>query len=279
MACAAVAIFAASAAQGATVEAYAAGDIADCTKVTAAESVAAVTSRMIPPGATVLVPGDAIYLRPSLANYESCYQPTWGAHRASTLVVPGNHDYAQGRADDFLAYFGDATGQQVYFARSVGDWLVIGLDSNLRGAALEGQLHWLESTLREHDSARCTLALWHTPLFSSGPHRGDGEHMRSFWQALDAYGADLVLNGHEHFYEAFDPRGANGRPAEQGLREFVVGTGGAQLYGFWRPPYASRARVKRHGVLHLTLEDGAYAWEFVDVSGKVFDPGRATCRR
>lgn len=277
--CAAVGLLIASVVQGATVEVYAAGDIADCTKVTATESVAAVTARMIPPGATVLVPGDAIYLRATLANYRSCYQPTWGAHLADTLIVPGNHDYERGRADDFLEYFGSAAGAHGYFARSVGDWLVIGLDSNLTGVDLARQLRWLESTLQEHDSARCTLALWHKPLFSSGPHRGDGDHMRPFWKALDTYGADLVLNGHEHFYEAFDPRDENGRPAGKGMREFVVGTGGAKLYGFWRPPYASRARIKRHGVLHLTLDSDAYAWEFIDVGGKVSDPGRAACRR
>ena len=277
--CMAVGVVAAGVAQGATVEAYAAGDIANCTKVAAAESVAAITARMIPPGATVLVPGDAIYQPPTLANYQSCYQPTWGTHLATTLIVPGNHDYARGRADDFLEYFGAAAGYHGYFARSVGDWLVIGLDSNLRGADLKRQLHWLEATLKDHADSRCTLALWHMPLFSSGPHRGDGNHMRPFWQALDTYGADLVLNGHEHFFEAFDPRDANGRPAETGLREFVVGTGGAVLYGFWRPPHSSRARIKRHGVLHLTLEESAYAWEFIDIRGNVSDPGRATCRR
>jgi hypothetical protein len=279
VACLMFAALFAAAADGATVEAYAAGDIADCSKVPAAESGAASTARLIPAGAVVLVPGDAIYQRPTLANYRSCYQPTWGAHLADTLIVPGNHDYAGGRADGFLEYFGEAAGHDGHFARTVGDWLVIGLDSNLRGDALAGQLTWLAATLRDQGSARCTLAFWHTPLFSSGPHRGDGDAMRPFWAMLEAFGADLVLNGHEHNYEAFEPRDADGRPKEGGLREFVVGTGGAPLYGFWRPPYSSRVRVERHGVLHLSLSDGEYAWEFLDIDGHTSDPGHATCRR
>jgi len=261
------------------VEAYAAGDVADCTAAAALESVAATTSRLIPAGALVLVAGDAIYERPTLARYRACYEPTWGVHLANTLIVPGNHDYENGRADGFFEYFGAAAGDRGHFARKAGDWLVIGLDSNLVGEARQRQLAWLDATLREKVSAQCTLALWHTPLFSSGPHRGGGDAMRPYWALLDAFGADLVLNGHEHNYEAFDPRDAQGKPKEAGMREFVVGTGGARLYGFWRPPYASRVRLERHGVLHLTLSDGAYAWEFLDIDGHASDPGRATCRR
>ena len=274
----AAALLASVAAHASPVEVYAAGDIADCSRVTAAESDAAATVRLIPTDATVLVLGDVLYVPPTLANYRSCYGPTWGAHLAETLAVPGNHDYASGRADAFLEYFYGSTSGPGYFSRRVGSWLVIGLDSNLRDASLDEQFHWLEATLATQPDARCTLVLWHAPLYSSGPHRGSGEHMRRFWQALDTFGADLVLNGHEHFYEAFEPRDGQGAPAANGMREFVVGTGGATLYGFWRPPYSSRVRIKRHGVLHLTLDDDAYAWQFIDVQGKVADTGRALCR-
>jgi hypothetical protein len=105
--------------------------------------------------------------------------------------------------------------------------------------------------------------------------------MRAFWDMLDGAGADLVLSGHEHFYEAFEPLDADGRQAAagQGIRQFTAGTGGATLYGFWRPPYASRARVLSHGVLQLTLAADRYAWRFVDVDGAIRDAGIAACRR
>jgi hypothetical protein len=98
---------------------------------------------------------------------------------------------------------------------------------------------------------------------------------------LDEHNADLVLSGHEHFYEAFEPLDARGqrRGDGDGMRQFVVGTGGAKLYGFWRPPYASRARVLEFGVLQLTLEPDRYAWRFIDVDGRVRDAGAARCRR
>ena len=104
--------------------------------------------------------------------------------------------------------------------------------------------------------------------------------MREFWALLDGYGADLVLSGHEHFYEAFDALDAAGRRPRDGggMRQFTVGTGGARLYGFWRPPYASRARVLEYGVLELSLEPARYAWRFVDVDGRIRDAGAAACR-
>jgi 3',5'-cyclic AMP phosphodiesterase CpdA len=274
----AAALLASVAAHASPMEVYAAGDIADCSRVTAAESDAAATARLIPAEATVLVLGDALYLPPTLANYRSCYGPTWGAHLGETIAVPGNHDYAGGRAEAFFEYFDGPMSGRGYFARRAGSWLVIGLDSNLRDAALDEQYRWLEATLAAAGDAHCTLAMWHAPLYSSGPHRGSGEHMRRFWQALDTFGADLVLNGHEHFYEAFEPRNSRGEPVADGMREFVVGTGGAVLYGFWRPPYSSRARIERHGVLHLTLGDDDYEWQFIDVGGIVADAGRARCR-
>ena len=262
----------------ALLEVYAAGDIADCRKSAAAESVAARTAGLIPPGATVFVLGDTAYPSATQDALEACYEPTWGRHRAATLAIPGNHDYVDGRRDDFLAYFGSGAAPEGYFARELDGWLVIGLDSHLSGELLDRQYAWLEATLAAHTDTPCTLAMWHTPLFSSGLHRGAGEHMRRFWALLDAHGADVVLGGHEHFYEAFEPLDAEGRPVEDGIRSFVVGTGGTRLYGFWNPPYASRARILKHGVLRLSLDDGVYAWQFIRVDGGVADAGEARCR-
>ena len=54
--------------------------------------------------------------------------------------------------------------------------------------------------------------------------------MAPFWDALYQAGADVVLNGHDHNYERFAPQNPSGQPdPTQGIREFVVGTGGAEL--------------------------------------------------
>lgn len=265
--------------QAAALDVYVAGDIADCTTKDAAKSGASKTAALIPPGSLVLVPGDAVYGPPTLENYRTCYQPTWGQHLGQTLAVPGNHDYRNGGTEDFARYFGAATTPAGYLAKRMGGWLLVGLDSNLEGEAYQRQLGWLRQTLETHGDARCVLAFWHHPLYSSGPHRGSGAHMQSVWSLLDEHEADLVLNGHEHNYERFPPLDADARPLVQGMREFVVGTGGAMLYGFWRPPYASEMRIKRHGVLHLKLAEDRYSWEFIRDDRRIRDRGSAVCRR
>jgi len=265
------------------VDVYAVGDIADCAGVEPHDSAAARTAELVPPGSVVLGLGDMAYPLATESLLASCFEPTWGVHRDRTYAVPGNHDYVHGDAAAFRGYFrvpATDPGFVAYTAQVAPGWLFIALDSSADSAALQRELDWLRHALETGAQGRCVIAAWHAPLFSSGLHRGSGAPMRPFWQLLDEHGADFVLNGHEHFYEAFEPRDATGQPQPEGggLREFTVGTGGASLYGFWRPPYASRARVLAHGVLRLALESGRYAWTFIDVDGRIRDAGDAPCR-
>jgi acid phosphatase type 7 len=258
---------------------YAAGDIAECGDRDPAQSQAAVTARMIPDGATVLVLGDAAYPDAKRATLEACYGPTWGRLRASTYAVPGNHDYVAGSSRDFLDYFGERNPQRTYFRAPLGDWWVIGLDSNLAGRALARQAAWLEHELAAiSGDGRCMVALWHHALFSTGLHRGDGRRMRPVWAALDAAGADLVLSGHEHFYESFEPLDADGAARATGIREFVVGTGGADLVDLSLSS-RHRAYAREYGVLELELDRDRFRWSFRNPRGEVRDEGAAPCRR
>jgi hypothetical protein len=289
---------AATAVPAGAVRVYVVGDIADCRVTPVEQAAARLTARLVPVGATVLAPGDLVYQQADMATLRACYEPTWGRHRANTLAVPGNHDYVDGSARDFRRYFAlDAVAVSdefvAYAKRLSHEWLLIALDSNVAGVPMQRQVEWLEQTLaREHARPvptasgspvpRCLAVMWHAPLYSSGWHRGSGDHMRPLWRLIDDYEADVLLNGHEHFYEAFDPIDGDGvrRPDDgDGIRQFTVGTGGARLYGFWRPPYESRARVLRYGVLELTLEPGRYGWRFLDTDGRVRDAGSASCRR
>ncbi len=96
---------------------------------------------------------------------------------------------------------------------------------------------WLKNDLAANADHKCTLAYFHHPLFSSGDH-GNQTSMRPTWDALYAANADVVVNGHDHNYERFAPQSPSGAadPA-RGIREFVVGTGGAGLR-----PFASELR-------------------------------------
>jgi acid phosphatase type 7 len=89
-----------------------------------------------------------------------------------------------------------------------------------------------------------------------------------------------VLNGHDHDYERFAPQDPLGHPDPvDGIREFVVGTGGAP----WLPfrAVAANSQVRKtgtFGVLRLTLRPGGYRWRFVHAAGAAFsDHGSGTC--
>jgi hypothetical protein len=259
--------------------AYAAGDVAECDGGPPEKSAAARTAKLIPAAAVVLVVGDTTYPHADRATLEACYTPTWGPFLARTYAVPGNHDYVDGSANDFLDYFGARTPHQTWFRAQVGDWWVIGLDSNISGPTLDAQQAWLEAQLQAIEGdGRCVLAMWHHPVFSTGLHRKDGKRMFPAWAALEHAGADLVLNGHEHFYESFERKDASGKNDPTGLREIIAGTGGAGLYDLSVVRGAKKyARV--HGLLELHLEKDHYQYAFRTLDGHTRDEGSAQCRR
>jgi hypothetical protein len=102
----------------------------------------------------------------------------------------------------------------------------------------------------------------------------------NFWNALYQYGADVVLNGHEHVYERFAPQkpDASADPVN-GIRQFTVGTGGRSHYTFGTIQPNSEVRDgNTYGVLKLTLHATSYDWQFVPVAGASFtDSGTGNC--
>jgi len=139
------------------------------------------------------------------------------------------------------------------------------------------QYQWLLNDLNTHASM-CTLAYWHIPLFSSSQdHQPD---MTSIFQLLYTKGADVVLNGHAHFYERFAPQDAAGNPdPAKGVRELLVGTGGRSFFAVRPNPAAnSEARIANtFGVLQMTLHPTSYDWRFVPTTGTATDQGSASC--
>ena len=155
--------------------------------------------------------------------------------------------------------------------------MVIGLNSEISLAPGSGQLTWLRGELAGRRSL-CTAVIWHRPLFSSGRH-GDNPDMRDAWRALYEFDVDGVINGHDHSYERFAPQDPDGRyDPTRGIREFIVGTGGAPLYEFAAMRPNSEVRASVWGVVSLTLSSAGYQWEFVPVEGQGFrDFGSGSC--
>ncbi|MEX2247203.1 MAG: metallophosphoesterase [Dehalococcoidia bacterium] len=257
----------------------AAGDIAACNS-TGDEATAALLDGL--PG-TILALGDLVYENGTATEFNNCYNPSWGRHKARTKPAPGNHEYNTAGAAGYYGYFGAAAGDPAkgYYSFDLGSWHLIAINSNCSAvacAAGSAQEQWLRADLAA-STASCTIAYWHHPRFSSGSH-GDSASMTAIWQALYDYRAEIVLSGHDHTYERFAPQTAGGvADPTLGVREFIVGTGGRSHHSFGSIHPNSEVRNNdSYGVLQLTLSDDGYDWQFMPVAGSTFtDSGSGVC--
>jgi hypothetical protein len=84
-----------------------------------------------------------------------------------------------------------------------------------------------------------------------------------------------------HNYERFARQDPGGHTKRNGIREFVVGTGGIGHYSSGRPIKHSQVQNDTtFGVLKLRLLRRSYRWKFVRAAGPKFhDSGTTRCSR
>jgi 3',5'-cyclic AMP phosphodiesterase CpdA len=219
--------------------------------------------------------GDLQYSDGTAAQIAASYDTTWGAFKNKTLPVPGNHELRISDKD-YCNYFGAAAHCPYrYYSTDFGKWRAIVLDGNAVGTL---QLNWLEAELQSADAAGDNvLAAVHQPRWSSpcGGCHGSQSAMKPLWDKLVAHHADVILAAHDHRYERFAPMDGNGVAAGgTGIREFVVGTGGAHFDPSGGSiPGSQFVRGDFAGVLQLTLGDSSYSWKMLQDTGAVVDSG------
>lgn len=224
-------------------------------------------------GGEVFTLGDNAYVTGRVAEYRSCWGPTWGRFDDRVHPSPGNHDYLDPDVG-YFDWFGARAGPRGagYYSYDRGGWRILSMNSEANIAA---QVRWVAGAVGGRD---CVLAYWHRPFRSSGPY-GSDPAMAPLWQAAYDAGVDLVLNSHQHSYERFARLGRTGSPDRRGMRELIVGTGGRSLYSFGAVAPGSEVRsAASYGVVELTLGDGTYGWRFHSTNGAFTDRGSDTCR-
>lgn len=237
----------------------------------------------------VLALGDNQYENATLSAFQASYDPTWGRFKAITYPVPGNHEYQTPGAAGYFAYFGSLARNDPggYYSFDLGAWHFIALNSECDEPGVGGcglgslQERWLLSDLAAH-RASCTLAFWHEPRFTSG-RNGNHPALQAFWNDLYAFGAALVLNGHDHIYERFTPQNPQQQADPHGIREIIAGGGGNNHqpnFGTLQPNSVVRDKTT-YGVLQLTLRDGSYDWQYLPAqqagNGTFTDKGSGIC--
>jgi acid phosphatase type 7 len=229
----------------------------------------------------VLMLGDSQYEDALYSEYVSpgTYDETWGRAKPITKPVPGNHEYHGAGAPGYFTYFEDAAApaSNGFYSFDLDAWHLVALNSEISTGTGSMQEKWLRADLAATDKA-CILAYWHRPRFSSGSH-GNSPSLAPIWQALYDARADVVLNGHDHNYERFAPQDPRGQAAADGIREFVVGTGGANHGQIQTVGANSEVReANTFGVLRLALRGSSYDWTFVPEAGEAFtDSGSSDC--
>jgi len=249
-------------------------------------AVSQVVVNQMPDAALIL--GDLCHT-PSTNCFDNYYAPSWGRLFSISHPITGNHEYLVAGAIYYFDYWngvGNADGpagnrSQGYYSYDIGSWHIIALNSQCSQAggcnAGSPQYIWLQQDLQNHTNI-CTLAYYHIPVFSSGGRANN--NMKQIYTLLYDNNVEVVLNGHDHIYERFASQDPNGLADPlRGIREFIVGTGGANHTSIATIQPNSEARnVDTFGALKLTLHPNGYDWQFMPVPGKTFtDSGTAFC--
>lgn len=224
--------------------------------------------------------GDNSNQRGSPEQYTDCFDYSWGRYMGRLHPVPGNHDYAYDGGTSYFNYFGAAAGEygKGYYSYDVGTWHIIAINSLIDVVDGSSQAQWLRDDLAAHP-ALCSLAYWHYPRWSSGAN-GNFVEMDPIIRILYDHNVDIVLSANDHIYERFSPQNPSGAlDIARGIREFVVGTGGATHHEFGTIRPNSEVRNNdTFGVLQFLLYPDGYAWEFIPVRGSSFsDSGFDYC--
>ena len=173
-------------------------------------------------------------------RFETPYKPLLDAG-VKFYAALGNHDYAQ---PAFL--------QAVQHGRAA--LLSYKPKNGVRFFALDStymnpeQLQWLEKELAASGS-EWKIAYFHHPLYSSGGGTAPTRALRDQLEPIFVkHGIDVVLQGHDHFYERVKP--------QQGIHYFVVGGSAKLRYGDIEP-----GRLTAKGF------DTGYSFMLVEIAG------------
>jgi hypothetical protein len=213
---------------------------------------------------------------------------------------------------------GDYITNAGFYSFDLGDWHLISLNSQLcKGSTLDADskerlqatmkprqliagcgpgdsmYEWLQADLEAHPNSEyaCTLAFFHHPLLVWNPYIEQPYwpgplyySMTPMWRLLESNGVDVVLNGHYHNYQRFEPQDVLGRPDPDGMTEFIVGSGGVEHAPLptriAAPPAFAAGTGDTWGVLEMTLRSDGYDYAFRAAPGEPAfeDAGTGSCR-
>jgi hypothetical protein len=162
---------------------------------------------------------------------------------------------------------------EVYYSFDYANAHIIALNSNSRDAPFqrgEAQTEWLIADLKANQDKQWIIVFFHHPLFRCHPTRGITSQ-RWVWQPIfDEYGVDLVVNGHDHYYQRTYAIGSYAGEPQKGVYHLISGGGGAGTYPIV-PKIHAAARRRIHHVTVMDVQDDRIVGRAIDIDGTVFD--------
>jgi len=215
-------------------------------------------------------------------NWYGTSERFYGRFRDITNPIIGNHEYENGEAPGYFFYWDNI---ENYYSYDAGDWHFIALNSTSEFGQTEpgdAQYEWLVADLNANQGTQCTIAYFHHPVYSVGP-QGDTERMNEIWDLMAQNGVDIVLTGHDHSYQRWQPLDGSGNPDSLGVTQFVQGAGGHGVQEFVRTD--SRFVIgyggdspRAEGVLRFDLNTDGAAFRYVNIDDQLLDSGVIPCR-
>jgi chitodextrinase len=219
-----------------------------------------------------------VYEKGSMPEFYNWYRPAtlYGGLRSITDPAVGNHEYSS--SPTAAGYFDYWDNVPHYYSFNAGSWHIVSLDSTSQfGQTQPGsaQYNWLASDLGANRQP-CTLVYYHHPVFNIG-QEGYYTAFNAVWALLAQHGVDIVLNGHDHTYQRWQPLDGTGAVSANGITELVAGTGGHSQGSFVTTDSRLAASATGFGALRLTLNQGGAGYSFVSTSRTVIDSGSIAC--
>lgn len=208
--------------------------------------------------------GDNVYDEGHPSRFEAAWTFPFGwVDRRGIAVIGalGNHDV---KTDDGAPVMELLRMPDRWYRRRIGSVDIFVLDANDIDRA--GQLEWLSEALTA-SRAPWQVLVFHQPAYSCSKHGSTPEIQDHLLPVIHGKGVDLVVNGHDHNYQRFAPRG--------GVIYVVSGGGAAGLYDVGDCPVGTPHPVAwNDGVqqfLYLEATPSRIRGEAVSVRGETLD--------
>jgi 3',5'-cyclic AMP phosphodiesterase CpdA len=214
----------------------------------------------------VLMLGDNMYGSENAGDFrrkfEIPYKPVLDRN-VKFYAALGNHDSTNQRMYKLF----NMGGERFYTFRPKPGIRFFALDSNYMDRT---QLQWLEKELQSSGSD-WKIMYFHHPIYSSGGRHGSDTALRDQLEPLFLkYGVDVVLAGHEHFYERLKP--------QKGIHYFISGGAGKLRRGDVGGTYTEKAFDQGFHFMIFEIDGDQMHFQTITDQGKTVDSGIVTRR-